>query len=184
MMMRPEIAAIPIGRARRPKLPFAFRASSRLYRPISGPRSDPPECNRISRHAPEASATIADPSCAASTAKRPLCSAMKLSRSQRLAASTVAIPASLNSFGNRSCSVWNTRSDRPRACRCLARFRFRSSRQQSDRGTGIRPDSGGRRTAIRWSGRWFGGGSRCGHGLHRWSHTVPLTSTSIPNCRS
>jgi hypothetical protein len=32
-----------------------------------------------------------------------------------LAASTVAMPANLNSLGSRS-SVWNTRSDRPHAC--------------------------------------------------------------------
>jgi hypothetical protein len=32
-----------------------------------------------------------------------------------LAASTSVTPASLSSFGNRSCSVWNARSERPRA---------------------------------------------------------------------
>src|SRR4029077_7105595 len=36
-------------------------------------------------------------------------------RMKALAASTVAIPASLSSLGNRSCSVWNARSDRPLA---------------------------------------------------------------------
>jgi hypothetical protein len=32
------------------------------------------------------------------------------------AASIVPMPASASSFGSRSCSVRNTRSDRPRAC--------------------------------------------------------------------
>ena len=44
-----------------------------------------------------------------------LCSAMRVSPSQRLAAPAVVIPASPSSFGRRSWSVGNTRSERPRA---------------------------------------------------------------------
>jgi hypothetical protein len=68
-----------------------------------------------SRHAPILSGTNALSACAGSVANSRLYSPMKVSVSQWSAASTVSIPASLNSFGSRSCNVRNARSERPRA---------------------------------------------------------------------
>ena len=98
-----------------PSLLFSWRRQVREGRLVPNHRPQFVPVRLISA-APENTAPPTRPAtCSASIANRSLWSAMYTSRSQRLAASTVLIPSSANSFGRRSCSVPNARSDRPRA---------------------------------------------------------------------
>ena len=62
-----------------------------------------------------ANGTKAPPGSAAVTAKRRSCAGMRRPARDRFAASTVVIPASRSSRGNRRCGVPKARSMRPRA---------------------------------------------------------------------
>ena len=75
--------------------------------------------------------------------------------SQRLAASTDAIPASRSSFGKRSCKVRKARSERPRASRRIGRDMFDAELRQRP------PDLRRRRPATPARPLWECGNSGC-----------------------